>query len=88
MPPLLIEEPVTQDEIRERRIQYFDNQSVTPVDVNDDNKIIRVNRMKVREDMIKHFLTEEVCIFLIMSVVLWYHWHFHLYDEILCHELI
>ena len=63
LPPLLIEEPVTQDEIKERRIQYFDNQSVTPVDVNDDNKIIRVNKMKVREDMIKHFLSEEVCIF-------------------------
>ena len=46
--PLLIKEPVTQDEIREHRIQYFDNQSATPVDVNDDNKIIRVNRMKVR----------------------------------------
>ena len=45
-------------------------QSITPVDVNDDNKIMRVNRMKVREDMIKHFLTEEVCIFLIMSVVI------------------
>ena len=70
MPPLLIEEPVTQDEIRERRIQYFDNQSVTPVDVNDDNKIIRVNRMKVREDMIKHFLAEEVYISRIVSVVI------------------
>ena len=57
LPPLLIEEPVTQDEIRERRIQYFDNQSVTPVDVSDDNKIIKVNKMKVREDMIKHFVT-------------------------------
>ena len=59
-PPLLIEEPGTQDEIRERRIQYFDNQSATPVDVNDDHKIIRVNRMKAREELIKHFLTEEV----------------------------
>ena len=59
LPTLLTKEPVTQDEIRERRIQYFDNQSVTPVDVNDDNKIIRVNRMKVREDLIKHFLTGE-----------------------------
>ena len=43
---LLIEEQVTQDEIREHRIQYFDNQSATPVDINDNNKIIRVNRMK------------------------------------------
>ena len=72
LPPLLTEEPVTQDEIRERRIQYFDNQSVTPVDINYDNKIIRVNRMKVRENKIKHFLTEEVYIS---------------YDEILCHGL-
>ena len=63
LPPLLIEEPATQDEIRERRIQCFDNQSVTPADVNDDNKIIRVNRMKVREDMINDFPTEEVSIF-------------------------
>ena len=31
---------------------------------------IRVNRMKVREDMIKHFITEEVCNFHIMSVVI------------------
>ena len=67
MPPLLIEEPVTHDEIRKRRIRYFGNQSVTPVDVNDDNKIIGV---KVREDMIKHFLTEQVCIFHIVSVVI------------------
>ena len=67
---MLTEEQVTQDEIRERRIQYFDNQSVTPVDVNDDNKIIRVNRMKVREDMIKHFLAEEVYISRIVSVVI------------------
>ena len=70
LPPLLIEEPATQDEIRERRIQYFDNQSATPVDVNDDNKIIRVNRVKVREDMIKHFVTEEVYIFHITLVVI------------------
>ena len=60
LPPLLITEPVTQDEIRERRIQHFDNQSATSFNVNDGNKIFRVNRMKVREDMIKHFLTEEV----------------------------
>ena len=58
-----MKEPVTHDEIRERRIQYFDNLSVTPADVNDDNKIIRVNRMKVREDMINDFPTEEVSIF-------------------------
>ena len=70
LPPVLIEETVTQDKIRERRIQYFDNQSAKPADVNDDNKIIRVNRMKVREDMIKHFLTEKVCIFHIMLVVI------------------
>ena len=70
LPPLLIEKPITQDEIRERRIQYFDNQSATPVDVYDDDKIIRVNRMKVREDMIKHILTEEVCIFHIMLVII------------------
>ena len=44
--------------------------SATPVDINNDNKIIRVNRMKVREDMIKHSLTEEVCIFHIMLVVI------------------
>ena len=69
LPPLLIQEPVTQDEIRERRIKYFDNQSATPFEVNDDNNIIRVNRVKVREDMIKHFLTEEVCIFHIMLIV-------------------
>ena len=69
LPPLLNKKPVTQYEIRERRIQYFDNQSVTPVEVNDDDKIIRINRMKVREYMTKHFLTEEVCIFHIVSVV-------------------
>ena len=69
LPPLLIQEPVTQDEIRERRIKYFDNQSATPVEVNDDNNIIRVNKMKVRESMFKHFLTEEVCIFHIMLIV-------------------
>ena len=70
LPSLLIKEPVTQDEIRKGRIQYFDNQSVIPVDVNDDNKMFRANRMKVREDMIKHFLTKEVCIFHIMLVVI------------------
>ena len=70
LPPLLIEEPVTRDKIRERRIQYFDNESATPVDVNDNNEIIRTNRMKVREDMIKNFLTEEVCIFQIMLMVI------------------
>ena len=63
LPPLLIEEPATQDKIRERRIQYFNNQSATTVDVNDDNKIIRVDRMNVREDIMKYYLTEEVCIF-------------------------
>ena len=64
LPPLLIEEPATHDKSRERRIQYFNNQSATTVDVNDDNKIIRVDRMNVREDIMKYYLTEEVCIFL------------------------
>ena len=54
-------------------IQYFDNQSAKPVDINDDYKIIRVNRIKVRiklrEDMIKHLLTKEDYIFQ-MSVVI------------------
>ena len=67
---MLIEELVTEDEIREHRIQYFDNQTATSVDANDDNKIIRVNRMKAGEDMIKHFLTEEVCNFHKMLVVI------------------
>ena len=64
LPPLLTEEPATHDKSRERRIQYFNNQSATTVDVNDDNKIIRVDRMNVREDIMKYYLTEEVCIFL------------------------
>ena len=55
------------------KIQYFDNQSAKPVDINDDYKIIRVNRIKVRiklrEDMIKHLLTKEDYIFQ-MSVVI------------------
>ena len=55
------------------KIQYFDNKSAKPVDINDDYKIIRVNRIKVRiklrEDMIKHLLTKEDYIFQ-MSVVI------------------
>ena len=65
LPPLLIEEPVTQYEIRELKIQYFEYY--------DDYKIIRVNRIKVRikvrEDMIKHLLTKEDYIFQMLVVI-------------------
>lgn len=57
LPPLLHEEPVNQVEVRERRIQYFGNQSATAVDVDGTNKNLTINKM------IRHFRLFQFCIF-------------------------
>ena len=52
------ERSLSQNEVRERRLEYFNVQHD-----NDDapTLFLKINRMKVKEDMIKHFMNEEVC---------------------------